>query len=183
MNEIRLGDVYKVYFDRSIDSKIKAKTWLCAVIKKEATSAIVVPLTANVRNGIKDINRVYFKLDYDGKKENACILSDIPIRVSFTRLKIKKTHLKKQELESTIAKSKNFRIIDYDSPILKNVSGVNVANYITVYGNIENIGNGDISENKEVTYEENTIWNRVGDIITKFFKEKIIKKIFGNWKK
>lgn len=30
MNEIRLGDVYKVYFDRSIDSKIKAKTWLCA---------------------------------------------------------------------------------------------------------------------------------------------------------
>ena len=42
---------------------------------------------------------------------------------------------------------------------------------------------GDISENKEVTYEENTIWNRVGDIITKFFKEKIIKKIFGNWKK
>lgn len=90
MNEIRLGDVYKVYFDRSIDSKIKAKTWLCAVIKKEATSAIVVPLTANVRNGIKDINRVYFKLDYEGKEENACILSDIPIRVSFTRLKIKK---------------------------------------------------------------------------------------------
>lgn len=61
MNEIRLGDVYKVCFDRSIDSRIKAKTWLCAVIKKEATSAIVVPLTANVRNGIKDIDRVYFK--------------------------------------------------------------------------------------------------------------------------
>lgn len=88
--------------------------------------------------------------------------------------------MKKQELESTIAKSKKFSIINYDSPILKNVNGAKVTNYITVNGNVENIGNGDISENKEVTYGENTIWNRVGDIFAKFFREKIIKRIFRN---
>lgn len=59
---------------------------MCAVIKKESTSVIVVPLTTNTRNGIKDINRVYFKLNYEGK-EDACILSDVPIRVNITRLK------------------------------------------------------------------------------------------------
>lgn len=62
--------------------------------------------------------------------------------------------MKKPELESTIAKIKKFGITNFDNPFQKNMNG-----------NVENIRNGDNSENKEVTYGENTIWSRVGDII------------------